>query len=66
MSDDLFDKLPAGGGDYDASAIEVLEGLEPGDAILGPQLSLRREAAGNPFMPGRNNRNRSSSSQQRR
>jgi topoisomerase-4 subunit B len=29
MSDDLFDKLPAGGGDYDASAIEVLEGLEP-------------------------------------
>jgi len=29
MSDDLFDSLPAGGGDYDASAIEVLEGLEP-------------------------------------
>ena len=29
MSDDLFDKLPTGGGDYDASAIEVLEGLEP-------------------------------------
>jgi topoisomerase-4 subunit B len=29
MADDLFDKLPAGGGDYDASAIEVLEGLEP-------------------------------------
>src|SRR5688572_29619679 len=29
MSDDLFDKLPAGDGDYDASAIEVLEGLEP-------------------------------------
>ncbi len=29
MSDDLFDKLPAGSGDYDASAIEVLEGLEP-------------------------------------
>jgi len=29
MSNDLFDKLPAGGGDYDASAIEVLEGLEP-------------------------------------
>ncbi len=29
MSDDLFEKLPAGGGDYDASAIEVLEGLEP-------------------------------------
>jgi len=29
MSDDLFDKLPAGGGDYDASSIEVLEGLEP-------------------------------------
>jgi topoisomerase-4 subunit B len=29
MSDDLFDKLPPGGGDYDASAIEVLEGLEP-------------------------------------
>src|SRR6187455_772446 len=29
MSDDLFDKLPAGGGDYDSSAIEVLEGLEP-------------------------------------
>ena len=29
MPDDLFDKLPAGGGDYDASAIEVLEGLEP-------------------------------------
>ncbi|MBT2133706.1 DNA topoisomerase IV subunit B [Croceibacterium sp. LX-88] len=29
MSEDLFDKLPAGGGDYDSSAIEVLEGLEP-------------------------------------
>ncbi|MDD3798940.1 MAG: DNA topoisomerase IV subunit B [Novosphingobium sp.] len=29
MNDDLFDKLPSGGGDYDASAIEVLEGLEP-------------------------------------
>src|SRR5689334_14164919 len=29
MADDLFDKLPAGGGDYDSSAIEVLEGLEP-------------------------------------
>ncbi len=29
MSDDLFDALPAGGGDYDSSAIEVLEGLEP-------------------------------------
>ncbi|WP_305096058.1 DNA topoisomerase IV subunit B [Croceibacterium aestuarii] len=29
MPDDLFDKLPAGGGDYDASSIEVLEGLEP-------------------------------------
>ena len=29
MNDDLFDKLPAGGGDYDSSAIEVLEGLEP-------------------------------------
>jgi len=29
MSDDLFDKLPQGGGDYDASSIEVLEGLEP-------------------------------------
>ena len=29
MSEDLFDKLPAGGGDYDASSIEVLEGLEP-------------------------------------
>src|SRR5215210_1006657 len=30
MSDDLFDKLPAGTGtDYDGSAIEVLEGLEP-------------------------------------
>ena len=29
MSDDLFDKLPAGGGDYDSSSIEVLEGLEP-------------------------------------
>ncbi len=28
--DDLFDKLPAGGGEaYDASTIEVLEGLEP-------------------------------------
>ncbi|MGZ3172452.1 MAG: DNA topoisomerase IV subunit B [Croceibacterium sp.] len=25
----LFDKLPQGGGDYDASSIEVLEGLEP-------------------------------------
>ena len=29
MSDDLFDALPKGGGDYDSSAIEVLEGLEP-------------------------------------
>lgn len=29
MSDDLFDSLPKGGGDYDSSAIEVLEGLEP-------------------------------------
>ncbi|WP_156839158.1 DNA topoisomerase IV subunit B [Novosphingobium aquimarinum] len=30
MSDDLFDKLPASGGEaYDGSAIEVLEGLEP-------------------------------------
>src|SRR6478752_10763508 len=29
MSDDLFDKLPAGGGAYDASSIEELEGLEP-------------------------------------
>ena len=29
MSDDLFDALPKGGQDYDASAIEVLEGLEP-------------------------------------
>jgi len=30
MADDLFDKLPASGGEsYDGSAIEVLEGLEP-------------------------------------
>ena len=30
MSDDLFDKMPAGSGEgYDGSAIEVLEGLEP-------------------------------------
>jgi len=30
MADDLFDELPKGdGGDYDSSAIEVLEGLEP-------------------------------------
>jgi topoisomerase-4 subunit B len=29
MSEDLFDKLPQGGGDYDSSSIEVLEGLEP-------------------------------------
>ncbi|MEO5707675.1 MAG: DNA topoisomerase IV subunit B [Alteraurantiacibacter sp.] len=29
MSEDLFDSLPQGGGDYDSSAIEVLEGLEP-------------------------------------
>ncbi|WP_343807272.1 DNA topoisomerase IV subunit B [Alteraurantiacibacter aestuarii] len=29
MSDDLFDKMPASGGDYDSSSIEVLEGLEP-------------------------------------
>src|SRR5690554_757100 len=29
MSDDLFDQLPSGDGDYDSSAIEVLEGLEP-------------------------------------
>ena len=29
MSEDLFAALPKGGQDYDASAIEVLEGLEP-------------------------------------
>lgn len=29
MSDDLFDAAPGPSGDYDASAIEVLEGLEP-------------------------------------
>lgn len=29
MSEDLFENLPAGGGDYNASSIEVLEGLEP-------------------------------------
>lgn len=29
MSDDLFDGTPASSGDYDASSIEVLEGLEP-------------------------------------
>jgi topoisomerase-4 subunit B len=29
MSDDLFKALPKGGGDYDSSSIEVLEGLEP-------------------------------------
>ncbi len=29
MSDDLFEQLPAAGGDYDSSSIEVLEGLEP-------------------------------------
>jgi topoisomerase IV subunit B len=29
MADDLFAELPKGGQDYDASAIEVLEGLEP-------------------------------------
>ncbi|AKH41566.1 topoisomerase-4 subunit B [Altererythrobacter atlanticus] len=29
MSDDLFDKAPVGGSDYDSSSIEVLEGLEP-------------------------------------
>ena len=29
MSDDLFEKMPAGVGDYDSSSIEVLEGLEP-------------------------------------
>ena len=29
MSENLFDKLPAAGGDYDSSSIEVLEGLEP-------------------------------------
>ncbi len=29
MSDDLFNALPKGGGDYDSSSIEVLEGLEP-------------------------------------
>ena len=29
MSDDLFDNTPASSGDYNASAIEVLEGLEP-------------------------------------
>jgi topoisomerase-4 subunit B len=29
MSEDLFDKLPQGSGDYDSSSIEVLEGLEP-------------------------------------
>ena len=29
MADDLFAAAPAAGGDYDASSIEVLEGLEP-------------------------------------
>jgi len=29
MSDDLFDSAPAGTSDYNASSIEVLEGLEP-------------------------------------
>ncbi|UVI38845.1 DNA topoisomerase IV subunit B [Qipengyuania spongiae] len=29
MSDDLFENAPASSGDYDASSIEVLEGLEP-------------------------------------
>ncbi|KLI63891.1 DNA topoisomerase IV subunit B [Aurantiacibacter marinus] len=29
MSDDLFEKMPSSGGDYDSSSIEVLEGLEP-------------------------------------
>ena len=29
MSDDLFEDMPASGGDYDSSSIEVLEGLEP-------------------------------------
>jgi len=29
MSDDLFEDMPAAGGDYDSSSIEVLEGLEP-------------------------------------
>ncbi len=29
MSNDLFEALPTGGGDYDSSSIEVLEGLEP-------------------------------------
>ena len=29
MADDLFAGAPASGGDYDSSAIEVLEGLEP-------------------------------------
>ncbi len=29
MTDDLFDGTPASSGDYDASSIEVLEGLEP-------------------------------------
>ena len=29
MSDDLFENAPQGGGDYDSSSIEVLEGLEP-------------------------------------
>ncbi|MEL1250260.1 DNA topoisomerase IV subunit B [Aurantiacibacter gilvus] len=29
MSNDLFEDLPQGGGDYDSSSIEVLEGLEP-------------------------------------
>ncbi|MFA5687643.1 MAG: efflux RND transporter periplasmic adaptor subunit [Kiritimatiellales bacterium] len=58
--------VPVRTGISENSFTEILEGLEPGDAILVPQLSLRREAAGNPFMPGGNNRNRSSSSQQRR
>lgn len=29
MSDDLFENTPSSSGDYDASSIEVLEGLEP-------------------------------------
>ena len=43
MSSDLFDELPKGdGGDYDASAIEVLEGLSGGEqVVLRPPAELR-------------------------
>ena len=39
MSDDLFENTPTSSGDYDASSIEVLEGLDTSD-LTGKQMTV--------------------------